>query len=234
MHKLNIYDVGTISLIAVYLLFFVVLPYGSTQENGFEIHDVYFENVGIVMVNFPTYHFGAGENDYTIYENSDYYNIIHSQYYKSYSKSISTALLEKNKQLGNCKLSDRQLFDSVISTIQHYHYVEGGDYIKNIKRTLISESGDCDELVLLAGGILYQMGYDVALIIYDPVFENDWGHMQLGVNLGYDVEFNTIQGYIPIELTSPVPIQDGYMDIYELTHERLKPTPTVIRYGAQQ
>lgn len=231
MHKINIYDVGTLSLITLYVLVFVILPYGSTQENGFETHEAYFENVGKFDVKFSTYYFGAGKGDYTIYDNSDYKQIIHNQHYESYSKSISSALLEKNEQLGNSKLSDRELFNSVISTIQHYTYIRGGDNAKNIKNTFTSKSGDCDELVLLAGGILSQMGYDVALIIYDPVFESDAGHMQLGVKLGSSMALKTIQGYVPIELTSPMSIQDAYMSINELTREHLKPTPDVIRYG---
>lgn len=92
-------------------------------------------------------------------------------------------------------------------------------------------SGDCDKLVLLAGGILSQRGYDVALIIYDPVFESDGGHIQLGVKLGYGTKLKTIQGCAPIELTFPMSIQDAYMGINELTREHLKPTPDVVRYG---
>lgn len=231
MHKLNIYDVGTISLITLYLLFFVVLPYGSTPENGFETYETNFKNVGVIKVNFSTYHFGAGTDDYTIYADSDYDNIIHSRYYQSYSKSITDALLEKNRQLGNSKLSDRELFDSVISTIQHYRYVKGGGGVKNVRNTLVSGIGDCDERVLLAGGILSQMGYDVALIIYPPYLDIDAGHMQLGVKVVSTGSFKTIEGYAPIELTSPIPMEHAYMEKYELQIDGLKPTPIVIRYG---
>ena len=127
----------------------------------------------MVYVTFTTYKSDNENNGYVIYKDSDYGNVIRDGIYTSQSKSIANAILTKNDELGISKLSDRQVFDSVISTIQDYGYFEGRGSVKNIRNTVVSQIADCDERVLLAGGILSQMGYDVALIIYQPYLDID-------------------------------------------------------------
>ena len=231
MKKLNIYDVATICLLISYVIGFVIVPYYLSLENGSETYRTNFDKIGMVYVTFTTYNSGNENNGYVIYKDSDYGNVIRDGIYTSQSKSIANAILTKNDELGISKLSDRQVFDSVISTIQDYGYFEGRGSVKNIRNTVVSQIADCDERVLLAGGILSQMGYDVALIIYQPYLDIDAGHMQLGVKVVSTGGFKTIEGYAPIELTSSIPIGRAYMDKYELQIDGLKPTPVIIRYG---
>lgn len=93
-----------------------------------------------------------------------------------------------NEMAATENLSERQKIDLVLQFIQSLPYTEDGvttpyiEYPRYPIETLFDPGGDCEDTSILAVAILKEMGYDVALILFE-----EFDHM--GVGITYDLEY---------------------------------------------
>jgi len=116
---------------------------------------------------------------HTVYDDSDYANFVTPQAVASIAASIQSIT-------DNMSYPDEQFADAVLGLVHQMSYVVNGPQYP--VETLVSDSGDCVALSLLAASIMQAGGLDVILIHYIGISP---GHMNVGVYLPYTPIYHT-------------------------------------------
>lgn len=118
-------------------------------------------------------------------------------YFKEYGSMVSdpyddaiidSVVRQLNEEASTKNLSDLEKASLVLQFVQNLTYTEDVDttpfdeYPRYPVETLFDQGGDCEDTSILVATILMEMGYDVALLLFE-----EYDHM--GVGLNFPVEY---------------------------------------------